>query len=191
MKPSSAPAPKISPHSDSFAWAAIRVAVLLLAMAGAPACGYSLSGRASTLPPAVQTIGIPIFINQTSQPELEQRITEHVIDEFVTRGRMRIVPGEEGAQAVLTGTIFSYTSVPVVINEQGRATRYEILITARVVLREVGTDRTLWSDDRFLFKEQYEVAKFAQTFIDREIIAIDEVAGDFARRIVSSILEGF
>jgi outer membrane lipopolysaccharide assembly protein LptE/RlpB len=191
MKPSPAPAPQMSPHSDSLAWAAIRIAVLLLAMAGAPACGYSLSGRASTLPPEVQTIGIPMFVNQTDRPELDQRITEHIIDQFVIRGRVRIVPGEEGAQAVLTGTIFSYTSVPVVINEQGRATRYEIMITARVVLREVGTDRTLWSDDRFLFKEQYEVAKFAETFIDREIIAIDEVAGDFARRIVSSILEGF
>ncbi len=191
MKPSPATAPKNSPPSDSFVRAAIRIAVLLLAMAATPACGYGLSGRTSTLPSKVKTIGIPIFVNQTSRPELEQRITEHVIDEFVTRGRMRIVPGEEGAQAVLTGTIFSYTSVPIVINEQGRATRYEILITARVVLKEVGSDRTLWSDDRFLFKEQYEVAKIATTFIDREIVAIDEVAGDFARRIVTSILEGF
>jgi outer membrane lipopolysaccharide assembly protein LptE/RlpB len=189
MKPTSAPT--IPHRSDSLARAAVRIAALFLAMSGFLGCGYSLTGRSSTLPPEVQTIGIPVFVNQTSRPELEQRITEHIVDEFVTRGRVRIVSGEEGAQAVLNGTIFSYTSVPVVINEQGRATRYEIMITARVVLREVGTDHTLWSDDRFLFKEQYELAKLAETFIDREIVAIDDVAGDFARRVVTSILEGF
>ena len=36
-----------------------------------------------------------------------------------------------------------------------------------------------------------ELAKRAETFIDREIIAIDEVAADFAARVVTSILEGF
>jgi hypothetical protein len=171
--------------------AAVRLATLLLLAAGALGCGYSLTGRSSTLPANVQTIGIPMFVNQTNRPEIEQRITESVVDEFITRGRVRIVAGEEGAQAVLTGTIFSYTTVPVVINDQGRATRYEIMITARVVLREIGTDRTLWSDDRFLFKQQYELAALAETFIDREIIAIDEVSVDFARRVVTSILEGF
>jgi len=180
------------PHPpDSLARAALRIATLLLALIGPLGCGYSLTGRSTTLPPAVQTIGVPMFVNQTNRPEIEQRITEQIVDEFVTRGRIRIVSGEEGAQAVLSGTIFSYTSVPVVINAQGRATRYEIMITARVVLREVGTDRTLWSDDRFLFKEQYELAKLAETFIDREIIAIDDVANDFARRVVTSIMEGF
>jgi hypothetical protein len=187
MKP--APAPAIRTSLVAPLRVALCAAVLL--PGAALGCGYSLTGRSSTLPPEIETIGVPMFANQTNRPELEQRITEGVVDEFVTRGRFRIVAGEEGAQAVLNGTIFTYTTAPVVINEQGRATRYEIMITARVVLKEVGTDRTLWSDDRFLFKEQYEIASLAETFIDREIIAIDEVAGDFARRVVSSILEGF
>jgi hypothetical protein len=186
------PAPALPPDGPARrSRSSARVAALLLAAAGLCGCGYTLSGRSNTLPAEITTVGIPIFVNQTNRPELEQRITEHVIDEFVTRGRYRIVPGEEGAQAVLNGTVFTYTSVPVVINEQGRATRYEIMITARVVLREVGTERTLWSDDRFLFKEQYEVAKIEETFLNREIVAIDDVATDFARSVVTSILEGF
>ena len=171
--------------------AAIAVALAVLAILSGAGCGYQLAGRSSTLPIGVKSIGIPVFVNRTRKPELEQRITEHIVDEFVTRGRVRILPAEDGADAVLRGTIFSYTSVPIVINEQGRATRYEILITARVVLNEVTTDRTLWADDHFLFKQQYDVSEIAATFVDEEIIAIDEVATDFARSVVTSILEGF
>jgi outer membrane lipopolysaccharide assembly protein LptE/RlpB len=162
----------------------------LVAVAALAGCGYHLSGHSNALP-GIQTIGIPMFVNRTSRPEIEQRITEHIIDEFTTRGRARLVPGEEGAQAVLKGAILSYTQNPVTISEQGRATRYEILITAHVTLSEVATDKILWEDDHFLFKRQYDVAASALTFQDQEIVAVDEVATDFARSIVTSILEGF
>jgi len=167
--------------------------VALLAFAGAVfgGCGYHLVGRSSTLPTGIQSVGIPTFVNRTNRPELEQRITEHVIDEFTTRGRVRIVPSEERAQAVLRGEILSYTVTPVVISEQGRATRYEIMITAHVTLSETTTDRVLWEDDHFLFKQQYDVSTNPNAFIDQEIVAIDDVATDFSRSVVTSILEGF
>ena len=164
------------------------LALLAWSLAG---CGYHLTGRASTLPSGITTIGIPTFVNRTNRPELEQRVTEHVIDEFTTRGRLKILPGEDGAQAVLRGTILGYTANPVVISELGRATRYEILITARVVLSEVRTDRVLWEDDHFLFKRQYDLPASPESFVDQEIVAIDDVATDFARSVVTSILEGF
>jgi outer membrane lipopolysaccharide assembly protein LptE/RlpB len=171
---------------------AAAIGAALLAVLGAvPGCGYHLAGRSSTLPAAIQSIGVPTFTNRTNRTELEQRVTEHVIDEFSTRGRVRILPGEEGAQAVLRGTILSYTVNPVVISEQGRASRYEILMTAHVVLSETTTDHVLWEDDHFLFKRQYDVPATPQSFVDQEIVAIDEVATDFARSVVTSILEGF
>ncbi len=170
----------------------MAAAVLIATLGLIPvSCGYHLVGHSSTLPPTIQSIGIPTFINRTNRPELEQRVTEHIIDEFTTRGRVRILPGEEGAQAVLRGEILGYTITPVVISEQGRATRYEILITAHVTLSETTTDRVLWEDNHFLFKQQYDVPSNPQGFIDQEIVAIDDVATDFARGVVTSILEGF
>lgn len=155
------------------------------------ACGYHLVGRSSTLPSGVDSIGIPTFVNRTNRPELEQRITEQVIDQFTIRGRVRILPGEEGAKAVLRGEILSYTSTPVVINEQGRASRYEIRITAHVALNETTTDHVMWEDNHFLFKQQYDVAATQDVFVDQEIVAIELVANDFAKSVVTSILEGF
>ena len=167
------------------------VVVLAVTAAVFWGCGYHLVGRSSALPTGLQSIGIPTFVNRTNRPELEQRVTEHVIDEFTTRGRVRIVPSEEGAQAVLRGEILSYTVTPVIISEQGRATRYEIMITATVTLSETTTDRVLWADDHFLFKQQYDVATDPKQFVDQEIVAIDDVATDFSRSVVTSILEGF
>jgi Lipopolysaccharide-assembly len=167
------------------------VILSLLAGFALPACGYHLAGKGTTLPSSVRSVGIPIFDNRTSRPELEQRVTEHVIDEFTTRGRVRILPGEEGADAVLRGALLTYTTTPVVLNPEGRATRYEILITARVALSEPATDKILWADDHFLFKQQYDVPQLSVTFVDQEIVAIDDVATDFARSVVTSILEGF
>jgi len=166
----------------------VSIVTLAAALGG---CGYHLAGHTSTLPPAIKTIGIPTFVNRTNRPELEQRVTEHVIDEFSTRGRVRITPKEEGAQAVLRGEILSYTVTPVVISQQGRATRYEILITAHVTLSETSTDKVLWEDDHFLFKRQYDLATNPNGFIDQEIVAIDDVAADFSKSVVTSILEGF
>lgn len=189
MRPMSVPSRPLHParyRARLLAGGAVALAIL-----GAPACGYHLAGRSSTLPASIQTIGIPMFVNRTSRPELEQRVTEHIIDEFTTRGRLRIVPGEDGAQAVLQGEILSYTVTPVVISELGRATRYEIRITARVVLGEIATEKVLWEDDHFLFKQQYDVPADPQAFVDQEIVAIDDVATDFARSVVTSILEGF
>jgi len=181
---------RLMPAPSSPQRAAIAVLLAIL-VAVAPACGYHLTGRANTLPPEVRSIGIPIFVNRTNRPELEQRVTEAVIDEFSTRGRLRILAGEEGADAVLRGTLYTYTTMPVVLNEQGRARRYEILITADVALTQAATDRVLWENDHFLFKRQYEVPETSIAYVDREIIAIDEVAGDFASTVVTSILEGF
>ena len=186
MKTASCP----EPHRDGRA-APLRVLAAALLALAAGGCGYHLVGRSSTLPAGMQSVGIPTFVNRTSRPELEQRITEHVIDEFTTRGRVRILPGEDGAQAVLRGEILSYTVTPVVISEQGRATRYEIRITSHVRLSETTTDRVLWEDNHFLFKQQYDVVATQEVFVDQEIIAIDEVADDFAKSVVTSILEGF
>lgn len=169
----------------------LLLTTVLAAGAALAGCGYHLAGHGTTLPPEVQSVGIPIFENRTSRPELEQRVTGAVIDEFTTRGRVRILPGEEGADAVLRGILYTYTTTPVVLNEQGRARRYEILITARVVLAQAATDRILWEDDHFLFKRQYDVPETSFAYVDQEIIAIDAVADDFARTVVTSILEGF
>src|SRR6476646_11993272 len=100
-------------------------------------CGYGLVGRGSSsnfLPPTVKTIEVPAFVNKTTRVELEQRVTQAVADEFVSRGRLRLVTGPAEADVILRGSIDSFGIFPIAFNAQGRATQYQVAITANIEL---------------------------------------------------------
>jgi outer membrane lipopolysaccharide assembly protein LptE/RlpB len=183
---------------------ALLPVVVAAALAG---CGYHLTGRSTSLPPEIKRIGVPMFVNKTDRPELEQRITSYVISQFLTRGRYQIVSTEEGVDAVLRGEILAFVQNPVAINSAGRATRYEILVNARATLIGTSDEKVLWQDDHFVFRRQYDVSMqqelelgqgddsstgfAAGGAITEESLALDKICNDFAESVVSSILEGF
>ena len=172
---------------------AVRVTILIT-MAGlltAGGCGYRLAGRNQLLPETVKTIAIPPFENRTRRPEIEQRITEQVTLTFIKRGGYRTTATELDADAVLRGAVTGYSTTPVSIDSDGRATRYEVVITAEVELTTVPQDEVLFRASQFIFKRQYNVDQEARGFFDQEIVAIDLAARDFAEAVVTSILEGF
>ena len=68
-------------------------------------CGYALSGQGTFLPDYIETIGVPMFRNNTNVFEIEQSLTQQVRSEFIGRGRYRVVADETGVDALLTGAI--------------------------------------------------------------------------------------
>jgi hypothetical protein len=60
-----------------------------------------------------------------------------------------------------------------------------------VRVSDLHTGHILWSQEHFIFRSQYDVDRTSQTFFDREIDALDQIAKDFASTIVTSLLEGF
>lgn len=162
-------------------------AVLLLA----GGCGYHLSGRGGGLPGQARRISVPLFENQTEQPDIAQRITESVTDEFIRRGGAVLASSPDSADAVLRGTVAAYLALPVGIGADGRATRYEIVVQVKAVLRDVRDDRVLWQDDHYVFRRQYDMSESEQNSFDQSIVAIEGVARDVARSMVAAIVEGF
>lgn len=173
----------------SFLSLALRCSLLLM-MTG---CGYALVGKANNLlPPTVKTIQVPAFINKTTRVELEQRVTQAVADEFVSRGRLRLVSVPAEADVILHGSIDSFAIFPVAFNQQGRATQYQISITANIVLVDHrADDKPLWKNDQYRFTENYQVNVESSDAFDQETRAIREIAVRFAETLVSSLLEGF
>ncbi len=158
------------------------------------ACGYHLAGRggeSSFIPEGVKTIAIPSFGNETDQAELGSRITEALINEFVRRGRYEILASSKGADVLLEGVVSTMRESPVTFTEGGRFDRVEVSITARVRLVRASPEAILWSQNHFIFSEQYDVPETPLDQFDREILAIDELAEGFARSVATSILEGF
>ena len=179
-------------------WLDRRLGVLCFLCVLAAGCGYSLAGRGSFLPANIRTIGIPMFTNRTNVFNLETLLTQDVRSEFIGRGRYRILPeAGSGVDAALTAEVTSVTIRPVSLNTQQLATRFEILMQARVQLRATADDKVLWENPGVLFRQEFESQSTQQNALDpaaffgQDRNALERMSLDFARTIVSAILEAF
>ena len=160
-------------------------------------CGYSLAGRGSFLPDYIRTIGIPTFANRTPIFNLETQITDKVRTEFIGRGRYTIVPETQNVDAVLLGEVTGATPVPVAFTAGQLASRYEITMSARVELRDVRQNKVLWENPALILRQDYPATSSqpgipdAAAFFSQDQNALDRMTTDFARAIVSAILEAF
>ncbi|HVT05675.1 MAG TPA: LptE family protein [Thermoanaerobaculia bacterium] len=155
-------------------------------------CGYALVGTGNFLPPTIKTIQVPTFVNRTSRVELEQRVTQAVAEEMVSRGRLKLVSSAPEADAILRGTIEGFGINPVSINTEGRATQYQVTVTARIELVDhKNEDKILWQNEHYYFTENYPINSSASDAFDQETRAINEIARRFAETLVANLLEGF
>jgi hypothetical protein len=131
-------------------------------------------------------------VNRTTRVELEQRVTQAVADEFVSHGRLKLVRTASEADAILKGSIDSFGIFPIAFNTEGRATQYQISITANIeLLDHRNEDKVLWKNDQYRFTENYQVTLLSNDASEQESRAIQDIAVRFAESLVSNLLEGF
>jgi hypothetical protein len=176
----------------------VALCAALACLAVSPGCGYALAGRGSFLPDYIQTVGIPIFVNNTAVFDAEQVLTTRVREEFISRGRYRVIPQAVGADGVLNGEIASISLTPVGFNDSQQASRYAAQIVLKVTFRDVRADKVIWENPSLVYREEFDLVTAtgtgiadASTFFGSGGNALDRLATDFARSLVTSILEAF
>ncbi len=160
------------------------------------ACGYTLAGRGSFLPAYIHTIGIPTFGNRTTVFNLETMLTQKVRAEFIGRGKYQILPESTGVDALLTAEVTAVSIQPTSLNLQQLASRYAIAMQARVELRDVRENKVLWENPGILFRQEYEATTGQKNtdpaaFFQQDTSGLERMSTEFARTIVSAILEAF
>ncbi len=153
-------------------------------------CGYGLRGTGSSLPPHITSIHIPMFKNMTTRYQLDLKLTESVRDELVGRGKVEIKADSSDADAVMIGEIVSFAAHPIGFGEDASADSYNIVIVARIVLRDLVNNNVLFSNPHFTYQEEYDVPE-GTDFETVQQEAIERVALKFARTLIINILEGF
>jgi len=174
----------------------LSVFMTLAALGPLSGCGYSLAGRGSFLPAYIRNIGVPPFTNSTSVFDVDRRVTEKVRAELTGRGKYKVFPTEAGNDAVLTGEISSISVAPVSFNQQQQASRYALIMSARVEFKDLKTGKVLWSNPALQFREEFEPStgtsiSDATAFFGQDTNALDRMATEFARSVVSALLEAF
>jgi outer membrane lipopolysaccharide assembly protein LptE/RlpB len=167
--------------------------ILLAAVVALAGCGYHTVGsKSAQLPASVHSIAIPTFANRTRVYHVEQVLTEAVVREFLARTQYRIVYKDDGsADAALRGAVTTAVMNPVTFDTTtGRATTALITVVARVSLVDRG-GKTLYENTNYVFREQYEISNEPAAFFQESTPAMERLARDFARTLVSNILEAY
>ena len=177
-----------------------RLLSMLAVAAATMACGYALAGKGGTLPPKadgtpIKQIGVPLFINQTGKPELDQIVTEAVRQELRSRGRYLIQPHDSGVDAVLSGTLLDMRTDAMGMTEARQASRYLVRMIASIEFKVTNAKTPFFSNPSFRTAEEYDVPT-GTTAVDQTLIfqsdrqALDRLAKAFARSLISQIFQG-
>ena len=160
-----------------------------LAFAG---CGYHTSGHAVRLPDTVHTIYVPMFGNTTQTFRVEQTITTAVVQELRSRTSYRIVTSNDGtADATLTGVVNYTANSPLTYDSvTGRISSSLITVGAKASLVSQ-SGKVLWDNPNYIYREQYQVSRDVASFFDESNPAFQRVANEFAKSLVSNILEAY
>ena len=174
--------------------AAGRCLLLAAAVGGLAlsACGYRVAGTGAALPPTIKTIAVPALINKTSRYRVEQRLTEALVRELISRTKYRVVPDPANADAVLSGEITGLESSAVLFDTAtGRATTMLVTVRMKVRFEEISSKKVLWHNDEYIFREQYEISTNLASFFEEQEPALERMAREFAATLVSAVLENF
>jgi outer membrane lipopolysaccharide assembly protein LptE/RlpB len=167
------------------------VLILLFALASA-GCGYHSAGHAAKLPPDLRTIAIPAFVNHNHTYRVEQVLTTAVVHEFLGRTNYKIA-NEAGdtADATLRGDVMTTELAPLTYDSNtGRASSALITVTMKVQLVD-RKGKVIYENQNYTFREQYQVSREISSFFEEESPALDRLSRDFARTLVSNILEAY
>ena len=169
----------------------MRPTVLLVLMSLSTACGYHTAGKANLLPADLRTLAVPAFVNQTQTYKIEQRLTAAVVQEFSTRTNYRIIPQAQSADAVLHGTVLATSTTPLTYDSKtGRAASVLVIVSMSVSLND-NKGKVLYQNPSYVFREQYQVSQELSSFFEEDSPAFQRLSQEFARTLVSNILEAF
>jgi hypothetical protein len=168
------------------------LAALIFGILFAAGCGYHVAGRAAQLPSEWQTIAVPAFVNNTTRYRIEQRFTQAVIREFITRTKYRVIQDQGSADAVLHGTVLSIETTPVLFDaKSGEVTTMLVTVHTKVELLESSTKKSVYKNDDMVFGEQYQISADVRSFFEEGDPALERMSRDFASKLVANVVEKF
>lgn len=130
---------------------------------------------------------MPTFANKTTTYRIEQRVTEAVRQELIRRTRFKVVPQATG-DLVMAGEVLNYAAVPVIFNQQGRGSAYTMLVDMSVRLTDTKTGKVVFQNDRWTFREVFELSQSSAEFVPEDTAALDRLARRFASSLVASAM---
>lgn len=129
--------------------------LVVLAMLVGVGCGYQFAGGGRTFDPAVQTIGVKTFANETREIGVEKRLAMAIEREFVIRGPLKVGKADE-SDLQLTGTVKTAEDRPVAFNRDDEVLIYQTVLALDLELRRRDTGKLIWQVHGMRVADDYE-----------------------------------
>ena len=171
-------------------WAKV-CGVLLLAIVAWRAAAIMWRAKLRACPENVRTLAVPTFQNRTQTYRIEARLTAAVVREFDTEPNTGLSAIPPMPRATLRGTVLSTQIEPLTYDPRtGRASAGVITIRMSVTLTG-SNGEVFFRNSNYLFRDEYQSSQQVFSFFEEQDPAFDRLCNDFARTLVSNVLEAF
>jgi outer membrane lipopolysaccharide assembly protein LptE/RlpB len=161
--------------------------LLLSALFG---CGYHVLGRETHLPEGVTSVAVAPTLNKTNEPETETYLTQALIRELKSDGRLR-VEDKKNASAVLHSELTAIDDRPLGYDRFGRANLMQVVVTGRVFLVSAESNKELWSSGVLTETEQHPVNDNTISNHELQERAMEQACQRMAKIAIDKLLSGF
>jgi len=167
--------------------------IVLVLLFMCSSCGYRLTPVGGVVPEGTKTIAIPVFLNLTNEPMVDTLLTQAVVNEFFTDGRLKI-SSPEIADLILRCKITKFELTPTAYTPDPYVQSYNVSITISFTLEDAKTGKMLLVvnnlNNNFISSYSVTLGGISTTKAAKEAAIV--IGGqNIASSIRSRVLDGF
>ena len=168
-----------------------RLAAVLGCILIAAACGYGFKPGGEYIDRGIQTVFVDVFVNKTSEANIENTFRGAFIDQFIQGKRFRIVDSADRADAVFRGSIDNLTTGTLSYKTTNLAAEERYTVTLTLSFDERLGNKVIWSYPNLSSIQDYKTStSTAETQTSRNA-ALTKLANDTAERAYRLLMSGF
>jgi len=161
---------------------------ILLSLTG---CGYHAPASSDHwVGGDARNLYIDLFVNQTSEPYLENYMTDAMVAELSRSRLVKLTENPELAEVFLAGEVKDFTSTALAYGSTDRITDYRATMTIAARLVRKGNSEILWQGN-LTRNEDYLATVNKNLQLEGERLAARQAAQRLAEDIYASLLNGF
>lgn len=163
------------------------ILLLFISIAFSGCFKYSFTG--TSIPEDVNSIYIPFFADQSSGgvSNLSDRLNEALIDRFINQTRLQLANNRSGADAVLEGSIRSYSNSAFSLTGEQQTSLNEVTIRVQATFQYTNKEQAEWSSS-FNGAATYDTN---ENPIEGETTAADEALAQVANNMFNDAVSGW
>jgi hypothetical protein len=176
-------------------------ALLLLLSLMVAGCGYHFRAEGEPVGIQLESLAIPLFSSTSSQIGFEADFTKVIRQEFISQGRVPLVP-EEKAQAVLIGKVVEIRADPLTYRSQdvtigGNTSTFEVTKSRKLIVKleiqmvDRRSGKVIWREAGMEDQASYAVSGDPLEMRYTEQQALQKIAARLAKRIYLRTMERF